>query len=212
MKVSRAAVALLAAVLALLFGASCGAGSETTASNAGAGETTTKVTRPSTSAQSSDITGFGAADEAWERTHTQVPGFAKGAVYDADPSLPEVNGHTGARYSLVDHESGYVLGYIYRFLNKPISAAKADVLRTQLPSDARVVWFARRGACAQMMVRSAKLAQTLGPMPIGDKDGTVVVEFNSGVNEDTYDPRSVNEAYFIALPLESSSKVPGCLW
>jgi hypothetical protein len=182
------------------------------ASGCGSSTGSSPSTQSSTQASSSAITGFGATDTAWNEAHTPVPGFTPGAVYDADPSLPKVNGHTGARYTVVEHDNGYVLGYVYHFANAPISAAKADVLRTQLPFDARVVWFARKDTCAQMMVRSAKLAQTLGPMPIGDKAGTVLVEFNSGANEDTYDPRSVNDAYFIALPLESSSQVPGCLW
>ena len=111
---------------------------------------------------------------------------------------------------MVQHDEGYVTGYEYHFANVPISAAKSDVLRTQFPSDDRIVWFARKSTCAQMMVRSAKLARVLGPMPIGDKTGTALVQFASGANEDTYNPRSVNDALLLLLPLESPSQAGDC--
>lgn len=163
----------------------------------------------STPARSNGVTGFGASDAVWNRTHTPDTTFAAGAVYNADPSLPEVNGHTGAHYTVVQHDSGHVDGYEYHFASASISAVKADVLRTQLPSDVRIVWFARRDTCAQMMVRSPKLAQTLRAL-LGDKAGSVMIEFSSGANDDTYNPRSVNDALFILLPLESRSQAPGC--
>jgi hypothetical protein len=205
MKMLLAAAAPIAIGLALIVVA-CGTGSSGKAESKPNTSTTTR------SGPENEVTGFGATNEAWESAHTQVPGFAEGAVYDADPSLPKVNGHTGTRYSLVEHDDGFVLSYMYSFTARSISAARADVLRTQLPSDARVVWFKKRGRCDQMMVRSATLAQSLGPMPVGDKYGTVVVEFNGGINGNSYSSKSVLGAYFIALPLEPSSKVPGCLW
>lgn len=47
----------------------------------------------------------------WDAAHAAVPGFAAGAVYAADPSLPQVNGHEGSRYFAVLHEGGRVLQY-----------------------------------------------------------------------------------------------------
>lgn len=164
----------------------------------------------STNAGATAITGFGATDTAWNSAHTEDTDFASGAVYNADPSLPKVNGHTGTHYAAVQHENGHVLGYEYRFLDEPIAAAKADVLRTQFPADVKVVWFARKATCAQMMVRSAALGLALSDPAIGDKVGSVLVEFSSGVAEDSYDPSAVNDALFLLLPLESKSKAPGC--
>jgi hypothetical protein len=84
------------------------------------------------------------------------------------------------------------------------------VLRTELPSDARIVWFVRKDSCAQMMVRSAKVGRELGSKATGDKAGAVMIEFSSGANEDTYNPGAVNDALFLLLPLEPSSAAPGC--
>jgi hypothetical protein len=61
------------------------------------------------------VLGFGATDAEWNSRHRQTPGFTAGAVYDADPSLPQVNGHVGSRYIAVSHEQGRVLGYSMAF-------------------------------------------------------------------------------------------------
>jgi hypothetical protein len=164
----------------------------------------------STPARSNGVSGFGASNAVWNRTHTPDTTFAAGAVYNADSSLPEVNGHTGAHYTAVQRDNGHIDGYEYHFADASISAVKGDVLRTQLPSDARIVWFARKDTCAEMLVRSQKLAQALGEMPIGDKTGTVLIYFNSGANDDTYNPRSVNEATFFLMLLKPRSQAPGC--
>jgi hypothetical protein len=117
------------------------------------------------------VTGFGATDEAWNVSHTPDGNFAPGAVYNEDPSLPEVNGHTGAQYTEVLHEDGRVVGYDYHLHSEPIAAAKTDVLSSQFPPDAREAWFAVKGTCAQMLVRSATLARVLGGKGIGDSSG-----------------------------------------
>jgi hypothetical protein len=158
----------------------------------------------------SSVTGFGATDAAWNGAHTEDHDFAPGAVYDADPSLPQVNGHEGAHYVGVIHGSGHVISYDYMFNNRSIANARSDVLRTQFPADAKVAWFAVRGTCAQMMVTSATLAKTLVSKAIGDTDGSAFVEFSSGAAEDSYDPTAVNDATFLLLPLEPKNQAPGC--
>lgn len=181
-------------------------------------ETTTAAAKPkpspkkkhATPASVGAVTGFGARDVDWNRTHTADTVFAPGAVYNADPSLPGVNGHDGAEYTAVQHTNGHVLGYEYHFANQPIEDARALVLRTEFPSDGRVVWFVRKETCAQMMVRSPRVGRELGTKAIGDAAGAALIEFSSGVNEDTYNPSSVNDALFLLLPLEPESQAPGC--
>jgi hypothetical protein len=156
------------------------------------------------------ITGFGASNAAWNRTHVQDPNSAPGAAYDPDPSLPNVNGHTAARYYAVTHEDGHVLGYEYRFHPLAISRAKALVLR-ECPSDVRVVWFrAVGGSCAQMLVRSATVGRALSSKKTGDPQGVAFIEFSSGALEDSYSARSVNDALFMIYPLVSKSGAPAC--
>lgn len=159
-------------------------------------------------AASSGITGFGATEAAWTRAHVEDRTYAAGAAYDPDPSLPKVNGRTADRYYSVIHQDGHVLGYGYRFGSQGISHAKALVLRTQFPTDVRVVWFAVRGTCAQMLVRSARLASAIGRRPIGDKKGTALIGFSSGEG-DSYSAPSVNGAIITPSGLVSKSSV-GC--
>jgi len=162
-------------------------------------------------AASDGITGFGATNVAWNRTHIPDPSFAPGSVYDADPSLPSVNGHMGAHYTTVLHENGRVLGYEYHFTNRPISAAMRDVLRTQFPADAKTAWFVTKGACSQMMVTSATLGRALSTKAIGDRAGAAMVEFGSGsYGGGTYNPRSIDDALFLLLGLVPRSQAPGC--
>jgi hypothetical protein len=157
------------------------------------------------------ITGFGATDAAWNRAHVADHSYAPGSAYDPDPSLPKANGRTADKYYGVIHESGHVLNYSYRFHAQPISQAKTLVLRTEFPKDIRVVWFrAVGGSCAQMLVRSASLAQTIGRRPIGDTKGTALVEFSSGAAEDHYNARSVNDALVMLSPLVTRSDAPDC--
>ncbi len=151
------------------------------------------------------VTGFGATDAAWNSSHKADTHFAPGAAYNPNPAVPG-----GTEYAAVSHENGHVLDYEYRFKDKPIGAAKADVLRTQFPADVKVVWFTVKRTCAQMMVTSATLGKVLRAKPIGDSHGSALVEFSSGAAENSYSARAVNDALFLLLPLEPKSKAPGC--
>jgi len=157
------------------------------------------------------ITGFGATDAAWNRAHVADHTYLAGAAYDPDPSLPKVNGRTADRYYAVQHLSGHVLFYGYRFRGQSISQAKALVLRTEFPADTHVVWFRAVGSsCAQMLVRSATLAHALRTKAIGDRSGTALVEFSSGDAADHYSSRSVNDASVAVSEPVSRSNAPGC--
>jgi hypothetical protein len=144
------------------------------------------------------VTGFGATDAAWNSSHTADPHSLPGTAYDPDPSLPKVNGGVADRYYAVQHEGGTVTQYEYRFANVPIAAAKAGVLRTEFPLDAKIKWFAVKRGCAQMMVTSKTLGRGLGAL----------VEFSSEPHDNLYNPRVVNDALFLGLP--PKTKVADC--
>ncbi len=181
------------------------------AANGGKTKTSSGTTRTTTNGHSAEpLTGFGATTAAWNGAHTAVSGFAPGAVYNPDRSLPRVNGHEGADYAAVLHENGHVLDYEYRFTNRPIAAAKATVLRTEFPSDAKIAWFVVKRTCAQMLVTSKKVGQALGLKAIGDKAGAAFIEFSSGLNDYSYDSRAVNDALLQINTLVPKSQAPGC--
>jgi hypothetical protein len=156
------------------------------------------------------LTGFGATTAAWNGAHTAVSGFTPGAVYDDDPALPKVNGNEGAHYAAVLHENGHVFNYDYRFTNRPIAAAKATVLRTEFPSDAKVAWFVVKRTCAFMLVKSKKVGKALGSKAIGDAPGTALVEFSSGLIDYSYNPHAVNDALLQVYSLVPKRQAPGC--
>lgn len=156
------------------------------------------------------LTGYGATTAQWDAAHTAVPGFAPDAVYDADPSLPQVNGHEGTRYYAVLHESGRVLQYDMAFANLPISRVVSQIMSSEFPSDAHKLWFAVKDSCAQMVVQSATLAKALGTTEIGDAAGTVLVEFSSGAADTSYDPGSVNDATFMLAGYTTQSSATAC--
>ena len=164
------------------------------------------VAAGASAASSGGITGFGATDAAWNRTHVADHRYAPGAAYDPDPSL----GQGADRYYAVMHEEGHVLDYSERFHPQPISRAKALLLR-EFPHDARIVWFrAVGGSCAQMLVRSRTLGRALSAKKIGDRQGVAFIEFSSGVAEDHYNARSVNDALLMVYDLVGKGSAPGC--
>jgi hypothetical protein len=173
--------------------------------------TAPKPSRPPAAAPSGpQVTGFGATDAAWNAHHTADSEFAQGAVYNADPSLPQINGHTGAQYTQVMHQNGHVLGYDYHFNSEPISQAKAQVLTQNFPTDAHPLWFAVKDTCAQMAVQSNAVGHTLSDHSIGDSGGFVLVEFGSGINADHYDAGSVSDGLFMLAQDGSQSSAPDC--
>jgi hypothetical protein len=154
------------------------------------------------------LTDYGATTADWNSTHTPDSQFAPGAVYNPDPGLSSINGNVGAAYTQVLHENGHVLQYQFNFHPMPISRAKALVLQSQFPPDAKVLWFATRDTCAQMMVQSNVLGRELGGNRIGDGAGTAQVEFGSG-DGNSYSAGSVNDALFQLLPNNGPDAV-GC--
>jgi hypothetical protein len=214
-------IAFLAATLAGCAGAS--SSSRSTTSAAAASAATSPAAQATTTARRHHrlrtaapkpvapvVTGFGATTAAWNSAHTAVSGFTPGTVYNADPSLPQVNGHEGSEYYAVQHMGGYVLQYDRAFANVPVSEAKAEIMQGDFPSDARIVWFVTEDTCAKMLVQSNILGKALGNKAVGDPSGTAMVEFGSGPASDSYDASSVNDALFMTSPMTSPAGEGPC--
>jgi len=207
---------LTLSLLVLAFGAAgCGdsteSAPETTQTPATAEAKTTKTrtrtrtrTRTTTAAsvKRDELTGFGATVAAWNDHHREDPRFSPGSAYDPDPSLGDGE-RFNDRYYAVMPEEGQVTYYSMRFpAQTGIEEAKAFVLTSEFPADAKIVWFKGKGTCAQMLVRSKKVVRA----------GTeaALITFTSGEAGDTYNPRSVADAFVMAWPLSGPGESPDC--
>lgn len=160
---------------------------------------------PSTPADT--LTGYGATVTTWDANHTADTTFTAGSVFDPNPSLPQINGNEGARYSAVTPLGGLVEDYTVNEMNgTSVTAAFTDVVSRELPSDTLVVWKRDQSAngCYQEEVQSKTLAKVLGGQ------GAVLLEAQSA-NPAVLD--SSNVATVMVAPGDSSvseSDAPGC--
>jgi hypothetical protein len=194
---------------------SAGRAAETTTTSASTTTTTTTTSTsttttapPTTTAAVSTTTGFGALAADWERTHQPDSDFASGAAYDQDPSLPPINGHTGARYVTVSRSGDRVTSYQINFVSGTSEADATTASLAELPADAVMVGFRAlpadgqgNGACALLTMSSA----TLGAVLPSNPDGGVVAELTSGSAGDTYDPSDVGSAYLFGISLDATA-------
>jgi hypothetical protein len=164
------------------------------------------ASQPASAPSSPNGAGYGATEAAWAAAHTSDKDFTEGSAYDRDPSLGEVEGHTAARYTGVDHKGGRIAGYTYHFPSSPIDAAKRGVLSSQLPRDTHVVAFAARPTCGVMIVRSATLTRQLRPI-VGHPAELTYVRFNSNPEESSYDASAVTSAGLAPTASENPANV-----
>jgi hypothetical protein len=176
--------------------------------------TTTSVPVTVNSAADSDgLTGFGGTVSDWNATRHPDADANPGSSYGADPSLPQINGHTGARYVAVQPAQGLVTNYQINFHDGTSStAAMADILRTELPADTVYEWKNTIPAgCYQVQVKSAKLAKALASQDV-TSTGEVFIELRSlpagGV--EGYDPSNVTYAMLNLMSYAAASDVGGC--
>jgi hypothetical protein len=207
------ALAGLAIALAGCGSSESSSSSTPTAAASNESATTAASEQPTTAGASSEpkpgeLTGWGATDAAWNSAHMEDSQFSSGSVYNQNPSLQEINGHTGAEYTAVIHQDGHVLNYYYNFQSKSISEAKAEVLSSQFPTETHIVWFTDKGSCADMLVQSDALRKALSGKTIGDNEGTALVEFGSGESgAESYDESAVTNA-LIMLPAGANPSGP----
>jgi len=158
-------------------------------------------------AVSDPLTGYGATVAAWNAHHTPDPDFDPGAVYDPDPSLPKINGHTGAKYVEVNAGDGRILNYV---MNLPASTKLPQavvIAEAELPADAKILWQAKLDSCVQLEFVSPTLGRYVG------KDATqVLVEFEDvdADGDSTLNPTVFNGATLGPDNSATAAQGPGC--
>ena len=170
-KTSRMLLALCAALVLALAGCSSSPSTVAAAGTPTAAKPATHVVSlavsptPSASAgvPADPLTGYGATITTWDATHTADTTFAAGSVYDPNPALPQINGNEGARYAAVTPLAGLVENYtVDEMADTSTTAAFADVVSRELPSDTLVLWKRDQSAngCYQEEVQSKTLARS----------------------------------------------------
>lgn len=145
------------------------------------------------------LTGFGALQADWNRTHAVVvaPGCPRGSAYDEDPRLDAFPGCPGSRYVAVDGFGNRIEAYQVNF--PAGTTLRQTLLATvgELPPDAALLWRTTMPECTIAQYRSAELAR-LDPANI---PGGLV-----GVASETTPP---GRRYLSFIPLDPHGK-PHC--
>jgi hypothetical protein len=170
--------------------------------------TETPTSTPTHPAKTADdgLTGYGATVAEWNSHHTLDDVFAPGSVYDADPSLPQINGHTGAKYVAVQ-AAGRVTSYTINLHSAPLSSVES-VVAGEFPSDAHVLWTAKKDTCVQVEYASAMVHAAMGNTQVGDafvQYDDVQPDGSSALN-----PTEFNEAIVMDLPGAQPDPNFGC--
>jgi hypothetical protein len=175
-------------------GSKSGAESTTTAAESAKPSESAQTSPGGQSAQATEsaTAGYGATEREWDAAHSAASDFPAGSAYDSDSSLPQVEGHAGARYTEVHGEGGRIVSYVYHFPSAPIAAAQRAVLSSELPADAHQLGFAIKPTCTVMLVESATLRRTLSGKVA--HAGRVAVQFTSGPDENSYSAGAVSAA------------------
>lgn len=174
--------------------------------------TTTPQTNSTPASTAVVLTGFGATQAEWNKSHTAAKNFSSDSSYNPNPSVTA--SCNGVKYCSMNWTGGRALDYTIGFpSNVSQSVAQATVMQ-EFPSDATVVWQERNtsGApneCYQMEIQSPTLAKALS------NNGQAFVEFSTLVPSDTsgnidYNAANITEAILQDLPYASASEAPGC--
>jgi hypothetical protein len=195
-RIFELALIVALSTIVVLASAGCGGSSSKGSSN-------TKATTKGTPTQASELIGFGATTAAWDANHQADDSFSAGSAFDPDPSLARGGDQRfNDKYYGVIHDDP-IISYEMRFPSGThIERAKQSVLASEFPDDAKVVWFKRLDTCAQMIVRSKKVAAAI--------DSAALVEFGSGAGDDQYDPQDVWSAILMPIESTASANDSGC--
>jgi len=154
------------------------------------------------------LTGYGATQAEWNKTHTEDKRFAANTAYDPEPNL--AGGCNGDKYCAMQGTTDYEMSF-------PNSLDQAEVqteIMQEFPSDTTVLWqqlntSGEPSECYQMEVHSATLATVLGG------DGDAAVEFDTQEPSDNsgnidYKASNVNDVLVNDLDNPTPSDAPGC--
>lgn len=151
---------------------------------------TPAATPTSAVAGATALTGLGATDAEWAAAHqaAQDPRLQAGCCYDPDPSLPQVKGRIGYRYTDVQHRGGRVFLFTHNFRRSTTEAlGEREVMSLDFPRDARVVWSKRKDTCFQEQLQSDTLAKGWP-----DSHGMALIELETKMG--SYDTTNVTVA------------------
>ncbi|HUB94073.1 MAG TPA: hypothetical protein VMB52_06240 [Verrucomicrobiae bacterium] len=169
--------------------------------------TVTPATQPST--PTNNLTGFGATQDNWNKTHTADPTATANSSYDRGQGTSDCS-NFGDRYYGMVGTSNYSMCFPS---GQTLATTQAEVMK-EFPSDVAILWQGKQTSgepdeCYQMEVHSATLASALGT------DGDALVEFQTLDPSNTsgnieYLPSNVNDAMLTAEDNASLSVAPGC--
>jgi len=161
------------------------------------------ATKPPVLAVAPDpLTGIGATDAAWERTHRPDDRYDAGAAYN--PGFVPTADRANDQYYAVDHLGGRIGMFSERMPpNAGVEEAMAQVQGADLPPDAKTVWSSVMGTCRQVQYQSATMATFSG-----EPHGGAVVSFYSAV-DGPYRSDHITEA-FVTLLYSPTSADASC--
>jgi hypothetical protein len=100
------------------------------------------------------VTGIGASDTDWNRSHTADTQKQAGAAYNLQPSGTDY-------YATVGRQGGYIDGYTIQPDPSITRDAALVAIRHELPTDAHLVLDAKFGACEKVQYSSASVMANL---------------------------------------------------
>ena len=160
---------------------------------------------PSLQTPATQLTSFGATEQAWSQAHQRVSGTND---YDPDETLPAVDVHR-SRYFAVETVNDRVVGFSMTFhAGTPIEQAKSELLLA-FPPDTQIAWLKETASCAQMEVKSPTVGQALGTL---DLEGWAYIHFVTAKSDFTwgYDPTSVTVAQVERNAYRTPIEAPPC--
>ncbi len=140
------------------------------------------------------LPGFGARSAQWKDSHSADPAIPD--AYNVDPSLPTVTGgRAGAKYTFVTFIDDRATSYVVNFSTHTSIDRARNLVLSEFPADARVLWTATRDTCSQEAVQSSA--------------GLALVEFQSP-DQLTYEPTNISSASLSRSDATSAASATAC--
>jgi hypothetical protein len=163
------------------------------------------TTKPSTPV----LTGFGATQDEWNKTHTADPQATANSSYDRGEGTSDCS-NFGDRYYGMTGTTDYSMCFPS---GQSLATTQSEVMQ-EFPSDTTILWQGKQTSgepdeCYQMEVHSATLASAL------NDDGDAFVEFqtldpNNSTGNIEYNASNVNDAMLMQEDNASLSTASGC--
>ena len=155
------------------------------------------------------LTGFGATQDEWNKTHTADPQATANSSYNPGGGTHDCS-NFGDRYYGMSGTGNYSMC----FPNNQSLATTQAIVMQEFPSDTTILWQGKQTSgepseCYQMEVHSATLAAALGGSGNAFVELQTLDPHNSSGNIE-YNALNVNDALLSAQDNASLSAAPGC--